>query len=123
MRLWLHFPADEFSLVQLSIIDILSSKSPPSILFLDKLWETYKTPFGTVFKKWNTARSKYKIERELKAFEEEYSSHPFATPGSLEYKKLIYLDKLIHSWMENNVTQANSRGTVRPFPLIFEDFS
>lgn len=50
VRLWLGFPSDEFSLLQLSLIDVVTSKSLPSILFLDKLWEMYKSPFTTVFK-------------------------------------------------------------------------
>jgi len=39
LRLWLHFPSDKLSLLQLSLIDIVVSKSPSSILFLDKIWE------------------------------------------------------------------------------------
>lgn len=112
VRLWLQFPADELSLVQLSVIDIISSKSPASIIFLDNVWETYKTPCAAVIKGWDTIRSKSKIDTELKAFGEQYSSHPFATPGSLEYQRLEYLDQLINDWMENINIQANERDTV-----------
>ena len=49
VRLWLHFPSDEYSLLQLSLIHIITSKSLPSILFLDKIWDMYNTPFATVF--------------------------------------------------------------------------
>jgi hypothetical protein len=116
IRKWLQFPADELSLVQLSIIDIISSRSPQSVMFLDKVWETYKTPFATVFNKWDIRRSKAKLKRELEAFEEQFASHPFVTPDSLEYRKLKYLDQLIHFWMENNTSQAN----VRPGMDIFK---
>ncbi len=121
IRVWLQFPADKLSLVQLSIIDIISSKSPPSIMFLDKVWETYKTPCATFFRKWDVRRSKSKIETELKAFDKQYTSHPFATPGSLEYRKLEHLDQLIHNWMENNDDQANERDTVRLIANTFKD--
>ena len=50
LRHWLYFPTDDSSLVQLSLIDIVLSKSPSSILFLEAIWEMYKTPFSTVFK-------------------------------------------------------------------------
>lgn len=100
IRVWLQFPADELSMVQLSVIDIIMSNSPPSIMYLDKVWEAYKTPCSTFFKKWDVRRSKSRIESELKAFRNRYISHPFATPGSLEYQKLEYLDQLILVWME-----------------------
>ena len=99
IRVWLQFPTDESSLVQLSIIDIVSTKSPQSILFLDKVWETYKTPCATVLKKWNVHKSKLNIQKELESFNEQFSSHPFATPGSLEYQK-EYLDRLVNPWNE-----------------------
>ena len=50
LRHWLYFPTDDSSLVQLSLINIVLSKSPSSILFLEAIWEMYKTPFSTVFK-------------------------------------------------------------------------
>ena len=52
LRLWLHFPSDEFSLLQPSLIKIVISKSPSSILFLDKIWEMCSSPFSTVFNVW-----------------------------------------------------------------------
>jgi hypothetical protein len=120
IRVWLQFPVDELSLVQLSIIDIVASKSPPSVMFLDKLWETYKTPYTTFFKKWAT-KSKSKIEMELKAFDKEYASHPFATPGSLEYQKLEHLDQLIHRWMGNKDGQADEMDIVRELPICLKN--
>jgi hypothetical protein len=57
LRLWLHFPLDEASLLQLSLIDIVTSKSPSSIFFLDKIWEMYSTPFASVFNVWNKCTS------------------------------------------------------------------
>ena len=33
-------------------------------------------------------RSKFKIEAELKAFDKQYASHPFATPSSSEHQLL-----------------------------------
>ena len=103
IRVRLQFPTDELSLVQLSVIDIICSRCPPSVIFLDKVWDSYKTPFATVFHKWDVRRSKSKIKRELKVFQETFISHPFATPGSLEHQKLKYLNRLIQDWMGNNV--------------------
>ena len=79
-------------------------------MFLDKVWETYSTPYATIFKKWKVKRSKSKIEEKVKEFEEKYSSHPFSMAGSLEYQKLQFLDQLIEYWMDNN-TQANEDNT------------
>ena len=94
------------SLIQLSIIDIFRSNSRPSIMFLDNVWETYRAPFSTIFRKWDIRRSKPKLDAELEAFKTKFSSHPFATPGSLEFQKLKYLDRLIQDWMKN-YTPAN----------------
>lgn len=102
LRHWLHFPSDGVTLVQLSLIDIITSKSPTSILFLDKIWDMYQTPFSTVFNNWNRRTSKQKINASLLMFEKKFSSHPFATPGSLAYKKLNYLSRLITHWIENS---------------------
>ena len=101
IKKWLQFPADELSLVQLSLIDEISSKSLPSVMFLDKIWEAYKTPFPTIFKKCEICRTKNKMDQELKAFYQEYAHHPFTTPGSLEYQKLEELEKLIQAWLNN----------------------
>ena len=102
IRLWLQFPSDELSLVQLSLIDIVLSKSPSSVLFLDKIWEMYDTPFSTVFNVWNRRTSKENIKLSLADFQKQFLSHPFATVDSLEYQKLEYLKSLITKWMENN---------------------
>jgi hypothetical protein len=102
LRLWLHFPSDEASLVQLSLIDIVSSQSPSSILFLDKIWEMYATPFSTVFDVWNGRTSKGNINRSLDEFQKLFLSHPFAIAGSLENQKLEYLKTLIAKCMENS---------------------
>ena len=100
VRLWLGFPSDEFSLLQLSLIDILTSKSLPSILFLDKIWEMYKTPFTTVFKKWDKRTSKTQLKISLEKFEETFTHHTFATTNSLEYERLKLLSDLITQWTE-----------------------
>ena len=112
IRKWLRFPSDEHSLVQLSIIDIIRSKCPPSVMFLDKVWETYETPFATIFNKWDVRRSRSRIMKELKAFEEKFSSHPFATPCSLEHQKLTYLNDLIQDWMGNKNSQTEESALV-----------
>jgi hypothetical protein len=122
VRLWLQFPADELSLVQLSIIDIILSKSPPSIMFLDQVWETYKTPCSTIFKKVDMLRSKSKIEAELKAFDKQYASHPFATPGSSEHQKLKFLDQLTHDWIEGRQANDSERDMVSQFTDTVKTF-
>lgn len=102
VRLWLRFPSDEFSLLQLSLIDIVTSKSLPSVLFLDKLWDMYKSPFTTVFNKWNKRTSKTKMKTSLENFEKQFTNHPFAKADSLEYRKLQFLLQLIAQWTEKN---------------------
>ena len=108
VRLWLHFPSDEFSLLQLSLIDVVTSKSPLSILFLDKIWDMYKSPFSTFFNKWNKKTSKTKMKTALAHFEEQFALHPFATVGSLEYSKLEFLQQLISQWTEKNGASAET---------------
>lgn len=116
LRLWFHFPSDEASLLQLSLIDIISSsKSPSSILFLDKIWEMYVTPFSTVFNVWNMRTSKANIGTSLAEFEQQFRSHPFATAGSMEYQKLEYLKELIAKWMENNGLDSDTPASVRTY--------
>ena len=102
LRLWLRFPSDERSLPQLSLLKIIISKSPSSVLFLDKVWEMYDTPFSTVFNVWNGRSSKENMEKSLTEFELQFKSHPFATSGSLEYLKLEYLLEQIAEWMRIN---------------------
>lgn len=102
LRLWLHFPSDQHSLLQLSLINIVLSKSPSSILFLGKIWEMYTTPFSTVFNVWNGRSSKANINISLAKFHQDYNSHPFAIATSLEHQKLEYLSKLIDEWMGIN---------------------
>jgi hypothetical protein len=102
VRLWLHFPSDEFSLLQLSLIDIVASKSLPSVLFLDKLWDMYKSPFTTIFNKWNKRTSKTKMKNALEDFEKRFTDHPFAKANSLEYSKLKFLSELSTQWTEKN---------------------
>ena len=88
VRLWLRFPSDQFSLLQLSLLDIVASNSPSSILLLDKVWEMYATPFATVFNVWNARMAKANIDKSLAEFQEQFYSHPFANTGSLEHRKL-----------------------------------
>ena len=112
VRLWLQFPSDEFSLVQLSLIDIITSKSSPAVIFLDKVWDMYKYPFTTVFNKWNKRTSKMKMKTSLANFENQYTEHPFAMPESLEYRKLQLLSQLITEWTEMNGVNAETAGVV-----------
>jgi hypothetical protein len=102
LRLWLHFPSDELSLLQLSLIEILVSKSPSSVLFLDKIWEMYTTPFSTVFNVWKARSSKKNIDKSLAEFRQQFDSHPFATTSSLEHLKLKHLSNLFDEWMRIN---------------------
>ena len=109
LRHWLHFPADEASLIQLSLINIVTSKSPTSILFLDVIWDMYQTPFLTIFNnRWNVRTSKLKINLSLTEFEKQFKSHSFATPESMAYRKLEYLGKIIQWWINNDGTSIDS---------------
>lgn len=108
VRLWLRFPSDESSFVQLSLINIVTSKSLPSILFLDKIWDMYKTPFSTVFNKWNKRTGKTKLKNSLVNFENRFTHHPFAMVDSLEYRKLQFLSELTSQWLQmNNMNEAS----------------
>jgi len=102
VRLWLGFPSDEFSFLQLSLIDIVTSKTLPSVLFLDKLWDMYKSPFTTIFNKWNKRTSKALMKTSLTKFQTRFTHHPFAMADSLEYDKLKHLSWLITQWKEKN---------------------
>lgn len=110
VRLWLRFPSDEYSLLQLSLINIVTSKSLPSVLFLDRLWDMYKSPFTTIFNKWNKRTSRTKIKNSLASFEKRFSLHPFAVVDSLEHRKLQFLSKLIAQWTENNNLNTETTG-------------
>jgi hypothetical protein len=110
IRCWLSFPEDQVSLGQLTLLHIVTSKSPTSILFLDKISEMYKTPFSTIFNKdWNVRRSKTRLNQALADFEKQFSLHPFATSGSLSYRKLEFLSELISQWigLESNGLESN----------------
>ena len=100
VRHWLGFPSNEFSLLQLFIIHIITSKSLPSVLFLDKFWDMYQSSFTTVFNKWSKQSSKTQIKLSLENFEEWFTHHPFATTDSLEYHKLGLFSELITQWTE-----------------------
>ena len=113
LRHWLHFPSDELSLLQLSLIDIVVSKTPSSVLFLDKIWEMYCTPFSTVFNVWNGRSSKTNIAKSLAELQQRFVTHPFATAGSLEYRKLEYLSDLIAEWMGINGLDSDVPAMVR----------
>jgi hypothetical protein len=125
LRQWLYFPTNDSSLVQLSLIDIMLSKSPASVLFLEAIWEMYKTPFSTVFNLRWQSRSKKKIDDSLTAFQKRFDAHPFATPGSMAYRKLEYLGQLIQRWFKNNDLTTNPVDVVscltffEMFPLAF----
>ena len=112
LRLWLGFPSDEFSILQHSIINIIISKSPLSILFLDVIWDMYKSPFTTIFNKWNKRTSKIRMKNSLERFRDQFANHPFAISGSREYRKLEYLLELITQWTEKNSMNSENPGTV-----------
>jgi len=126
LRQWLYFPTDDSSLVQLSLIDIILSKSPASVLFLEAIWEMYKTPFSTVFnlQSWQS-QSKKKINDSLTMFQKWFDAHPFVTPGSMAYRKLEYLGELIQQWFKNDDLITNPADVVscftffKIFPLAF----
>lgn len=126
LRVWLQFPSDELSLLQLSLVDILVSKSPSSVLFLDKVWEMYVTPFATVFNVWKLHSSKKNIEKSLVEFRQQFESHPYATASSLEHRKLEYLSELIAEWLEINglssFTPATVSRIIRMFVIVFKYF-
>ena len=87
-----NFPQDQDSLAQLGLLEIVSSSSLTSILFLDKIWDMYKTPFSTIFNNnWDMHRSKTKLTNSLENFKKKFSLHSFATIGSLSHCKLQYL--------------------------------
>ena len=101
LRLWLRFPTENDYLAQVTLLDIVTTNSPPSILFLDKIWEMYKTPFSTIFSnKWDIRRSKRKLVNALESFKERFALHPFAKKDSPSYKKLLSLSKLIYKWTQ-----------------------
>jgi hypothetical protein len=107
LRSWLRFPGDQEYLAQLVLLEIITANSLPSILFLDKIWEMYLTPFSTVFKNdWHTRRSKNKLTKALENFEKAFASHPFNISNSLSHRKLQYLHGLIHEWMKLNDISA-----------------
>ena len=98
------------------------SKSPTSILFLE---EMYKTPFSTVFNLQWQSQSKKKINDSLTTFQKRFDAHPFATPGSMAYRKLEYLGQLIQRWFKNDDLTTNPVDVVscltffEMFPLAF----
>ena len=40
------FPSNEDYLARITLLHIVVTKFPPSILFLDKIWEMYDSPFS-----------------------------------------------------------------------------
>jgi hypothetical protein len=107
--MWLGFPADQDALTQLTLLEIITSNSPISILFLDTVWEMFKNPFATIFKKGrDIRRSLAKLSQTLDTFEKQFPSHPFATSDSLCYRKLQHLSDLIQKWMESAGVDSNA---------------
>lgn len=101
LRLWLYFPTEENSTAQLALLEILLESSLTSILFLDKIWEMYKDPFGTVFSyNWDIRRSKTKLAVALENFKKRFALHPFAITHSSSYLKLQSLSDLINEWFK-----------------------
>lgn len=109
IRLWLGFPADQDVLAQLTLLEVITSNSPSSILFLDTVWEMYNNPFATVFNKnWDMRRSRDKLSQALHTFGELFPSHPFAISDSLSYRKLQYLSELIQLWTKSAGVDSNA---------------
>lgn len=102
LRLWLHFPEGEDSEAQLLLLEILLDSSLTSILFLDKIWEMYKDPYGTVLRHygWDLRRSRSRLAIALGNFKKCFMLHPFAIPSSSSYLKLQGLSDLIEKWLE-----------------------
>lgn len=113
LRCWLRFPANKDTHAQLTLLTIILSKSPISILFLDKTWEMYKTPYTTLFgKRGDMYRSRKKLSMALKNFGEEFPQHPFAIKGSLSYGKLERLSELINEWTQCIGVDSDTTGMV-----------
>ena len=114
LRLWLHFPTEENSNAQLALLGILLEHSLTSILFLDKIWEMYKDPIGTVFSyNWDIRRSKTKLATALANFKKRFALHPFAIINSSSYLKLQSLSDLINKWFEyTGVVDSDTSGMV-----------
>jgi hypothetical protein len=111
LRRWLRFkfPSDLDYLAQLTLLDIVTTYLPPSILFLDKIWEMYKTPFSTIFNNnWVIRRSKTKLNKGLANFENKFALHPFAVTGSSSRGKLQSLSNLIYQWMQFTGVDPNT---------------
>jgi hypothetical protein len=122
LRCWLGFPTDENSLAQLSLLEIVLSKCPNSILFLDKIWEMYATPFSTVFNNdWDVRKSKKKLITALADFEKVFALHPFAITDSVSHQKLQYLSQLINEWLMYISVNSNTAEKVSRIEFIMLD--
>jgi hypothetical protein len=116
LRWWLHFPNNEDSL---TLLDIVLSKSPTSILFLDEIWNMYKSPHSTVFNNdWHIQRSKKKLTTVLEKFKETFALHPFAIPGSSSHDKLQHLSQVISQWMQHTGADSDTTEIVS-FIMIY----
>ena len=101
LRHWLHFPTEKSTIAQLTLLEIFLEHSLTSILFLDKIWEMYKDPFGTVFSyDWDIRRSNTRIATEMEKFKNRFALHPFAIAGSSSYLKLQDLSNVINDWIQ-----------------------
>jgi hypothetical protein len=109
LKKWLCFPADDDYLAKLTLLDIVVTKFPPSILFLDKIWEMYDTPFSTLFNNnWGMRRSKAKLVEALENFKDKISSHSFTIADSSSRRKLDSLSELINQWMRSTGVDSNT---------------
>ena len=81
----------------------------------------YDMPFSTIFKNWNPRTSKAKIEASLSAFQDKFTLHAFATPGSSAYEKLKYLSQLITQWIENKEADSTADSMVSKAAYTFLD--
>ena len=116
LRFWLHFPDEEDYLVRPTLLDIVTTNLPPSILFLDKIWEMYRTPFSTIFNNnWDVRRSNAKLSKGLADFKKEFGIHPFTITGSSSHDKLETLSELIYKWMQFSGVDSNTAEIVSRF--------
>ena len=109
LRFWLHFPDEEDYLVRPTLLDIVTTNFPPSILFLDKIWEMYRTPFSTIFNNnWDVWRSNTKLSKGLADFKKEFGIYPFTITSSSSHDKLETLSELIYKWMQFSGVDSNT---------------
>ena len=109
LKRWLCFPSNEDYLARITLLHIVVTKFPPSILFLDKIWEMYDSPFSTLFNNdWAICRSKAKLTEALENFRDKLTAHPFTIAESSSRLKLDSLSGLIIKWMMVTGVDSNT---------------